>query len=85
VAEEVTGISLAEKGLLEPTFARHIRGMAGMRNVIVHVYWRLDYRAIYRAVTEQLSDFDEFARQVRAHLRKRGGPGRGEESQSATR
>ena len=56
-----------EKGLLEPTFARRIRGMAGMRNAIVHVYWRLDYQAIYRAVTEQLSDFDEFARQARTY------------------
>jgi uncharacterized protein YutE (UPF0331/DUF86 family)/predicted nucleotidyltransferase len=77
----VVGVSLTEldtsnlielagdKGLLEPAFARRIRGMAGMRNAIVHVYWRLDYQAIYRAVTEELVDFDEFARQVRAYLR----------------
>jgi len=45
-------------------------GMAGMRNAIVHVYWRLDYQAIYRAVTEGLVDFDEFARQVREYLAK---------------
>jgi uncharacterized protein YutE (UPF0331/DUF86 family) len=57
-----------EKGLLEPAFAHRIRGMTGMRNAIVHVYWRLDYDAIYRAVTEQLADLDEFARQVRAYL-----------------
>jgi uncharacterized protein YutE (UPF0331/DUF86 family)/predicted nucleotidyltransferase len=76
----VVGISLAEldttnlielageKGLLEPAFAHRIRGMAGIRNAIVHVYWRLDYQAVYRAVTEQLVDLDEFARQVRAYL-----------------
>ena len=57
-----------EKGLLESAFAHRIRGMAGMRNAIVHVYWRLDYHAIHRAVTEQLADMDEFARQVRAYL-----------------
>jgi len=57
-----------EKGLLDPGFARKIRGMAGMRNAIVHVYTRLDYAAIYRAVTADLADFDEFARQVRAKL-----------------
>jgi uncharacterized protein YutE (UPF0331/DUF86 family) len=74
----VVGISLTEldttnlielagaKGLLEPTFARQIRGMAGMRNAIVYIYWRLDYQAIYQVVTGQLTDFDEFARQVRA-------------------
>jgi len=78
----VMGVSLAEldtanlielageKGLLEAVFAQRIRGMAGMRNAIVHVYWRLDYQAIYRAVTERLVDFDEFARQVREYLVK---------------
>lgn len=79
----VVGVSLAElettnlielagdKELLAPAFAQRIRGMAGMRNAIVHVYWRLDYQAIYRAATEQLADLDEFARQVRAHLQRR--------------
>jgi len=78
----VVGLSLAElettnlielageKGLLEPAFARRIRGMVGMRNAIVHIYWRLDYDAIYRAITEQLADVDEFARQVQVYLRK---------------
>jgi uncharacterized protein YutE (UPF0331/DUF86 family)/predicted nucleotidyltransferase len=62
-----------ERGLLEPTFAQRIRGMAGMRNAIVHIYWRLDYHAIYRAVTEQLPDFDEFVRQVQGYLERQGG------------
>jgi len=57
-----------EKGLLDPAFAHKIRGMAGMRNAIVHVYWRLDYEAIHHAVTEGLRDLDEFARQVRTYL-----------------
>ena len=76
----VVGVSLAEldttnlielageKGLLEAAFAHRIRGMAGMRNAIVHVYWGLDYQAIYQAVTEGLHDLDEFARQVRTYL-----------------
>jgi uncharacterized protein YutE (UPF0331/DUF86 family)/predicted nucleotidyltransferase len=64
-------IALAgDRGLLVPEFAARIRGMAGMRNAIVHAYTRLDYQAIYRAVTEQLVDFDEFARQVRLFLAK---------------
>lgn len=60
-----------DKGLLQPAFAQRVRRMAGMRNAIVHVYWRLDYQAIYRAVTEQLIDLDEFARQVRAYLEQK--------------
>lgn len=57
-----------DRGLLDAAFARKIRGMAGMRNAIVHVYWRLDYRAIYEIVTEKLGDFDELARQVKRYL-----------------
>ncbi|WP_027357098.1 type VII toxin-antitoxin system HepT family RNase toxin [Desulfofundulus thermocisternus] len=57
-----------ERGLLDHRFARRIKGMAGMRNAIVHVYWRLDYRAIYKTVTEELGDFEEFARQVTFYL-----------------
>ena len=70
----------AEKGLLEGGFARRIRGMAGMRNAIVRVYWRLDYQAIYQAVTEELADFAEFARQVTLYLfneQGRSGQGKG--------
>lgn len=63
---------VGEKGLLQPGFAHRIRGMAGMRNAIVHVYWRLDYEAIYRAVTDRLVDLDEFARQIRAYLQREG-------------
>ena len=58
-----------EKGLLTPDFAHNIRGMAGMRNAIVHVYWRMDYEAIYQSITQDLGDFDEFARQVQTYLR----------------
>lgn len=57
-----------EKGLIEPGFARRIRGMAGMRNAIVHVYLRLDYEAIYEVISRRLEDFDEFARQVKRYL-----------------
>lgn len=57
-----------EKGLLEPVFAQRIRGMASMRNAIVHIYWRLDYEAVYQALTKGLADLDEFARQVQSYL-----------------
>jgi len=76
----VVGVSIAEvettnlielageKGLIDPGFARRIKGMAGMRNAIVHVYLRLDYAAIYEVISQRLADFDEFARQVRDYL-----------------
>ena len=51
-------------------FARKIRGMQGMRNVIVHVYWNLDYKKIYRMIKEDLSDFENFARYIIEYVEK---------------
>ncbi|MEW5766373.1 MAG: HepT-like ribonuclease domain-containing protein [bacterium] len=78
----VTGVSLTdynstnliklsgEKGLLPYSFANKIKGMAGMRNAIVHVYWNLDYQVIYKAITENLADLDEFAKRVEEFLER---------------
>lgn len=78
----VKGVSLAkinstnlielcgQKGLIPYSFANKIKGMAGMRNAIVHVYWDLNYEAIYKAITESLVDFDEFARKVDEFLER---------------
>lgn len=59
-----------EKGLIKHDFPQKIKWMAGMRNAIVHVYWRLDYEIIYRATTGKLADFDEFTRQVQNHIKE---------------
>ncbi|MBU1626271.1 DUF86 domain-containing protein [bacterium] len=78
----VKGVSLAkinstnlielcgQKELIPYSFANKIKGMAGMRNAIVHVYWDLSYEAIYKAITESLVDFDEFARKVDKFLER---------------
>lgn len=63
--DTITIIELAgQRGLIPPEFARSIRGMVGMRNAIVHIYWNLDYQAIYEMLTNRLSDFEAFASYV---------------------
>ena len=78
----VKGVSLQEldttnlidlaghKGLLPASFANEIRGMAGMRNAIVHAYVNLDYQAIFEIVTRRLSDLDRFGRHVLDYLER---------------
>lgn len=51
-------------------FARKIREMQGMRNAIVHVYWNLDYKKIYKMIKENLSDFENFARYIIEYVEK---------------
>lgn len=78
----VKGVSLQEldttnlielaglRGLLPASFAQRIRGMAGMRNAIVHAYVNLEHRAIYDMIAGRLSDFDEFGRHVLTYLER---------------
>jgi uncharacterized protein YutE (UPF0331/DUF86 family)/predicted nucleotidyltransferase len=56
------------RGLLPAEFAQRIRGMAGVRNAIVHAYVNLDYRGIYDLLTSRLPEFDEFGRHVLQYL-----------------
>ena len=78
----VKGVSLTEldttnlidlvsaRGLVPSSFARDIRGMAGVRKAIVHVYVNLDHRAIHETVARRLLDFDEFDRHVIRYLER---------------
>ena len=39
---------------------RKVRSMRAFRNILVHRYGRVDDRAVFRVLTEQLTDFDTF-------------------------
>lgn len=61
---------LGEEGILPKTFARKIRGMAGLRNILVHAYLDLDPEKI-GAHLRNLKDFEEFARHILRYLKKK--------------
>jgi uncharacterized protein YutE (UPF0331/DUF86 family)/predicted nucleotidyltransferase len=55
---------LGRNGVIPFEFSQKIRGMAGMRNAIVHVYWNLDYEKIFEMIKKRLIDFEDFARYI---------------------
>jgi uncharacterized protein YutE (UPF0331/DUF86 family) len=59
---------LGETGILPAGFARKIRGMAGLRNIIVHEYTGVDLKKLYNFLKNNLSDFTDFARYVTHYL-----------------
>lgn len=61
---------LGKNGVIPYDFSQKIRGMAGMRNAIVHVYWNLDYEKVFEMVKERLSDFEDFARYILDYVYK---------------
>lgn len=61
---------LGKNGVIPYDFSKKIRGMAGMRNAIVHIYWNLDYEKIFETAKDRLNDFEEFARHIINYIEK---------------
>ncbi len=51
---------LVENGLVEPELGRRLQRMARFRNMLVHVYWKVDYEQVYRILRENLKDLRNF-------------------------
>lgn len=64
---------LGREGVIPSGFARRIRGMQGMRNAIVHVYWNLSYEKVYEMIKLNLKDFEDFVRYVLEFVEKGNG------------
>ncbi len=54
-------VSLGRTGIVPPEFAERIRGMAGLRNILVHSYLEVDFAKLIAALG-RLGDFEEFAK-----------------------
>lgn len=53
------GRILAERGIVSMDLGRRLQAMAGMRNVLVHLYLAVDHEVIYRTVVADLGAFEE--------------------------
>lgn len=52
--------ALAERGAFSPEFTAKLVQMARFRNRLVHIYWEVDDRELYRYLRERLQDISEF-------------------------
>jgi len=64
---DVFGI-LANHDVIPAEFANNLTLMAGFRNRIVHLYMDLDSFTIHDILTNNLDDFDRFARCIHDHM-----------------
>jgi len=58
----------AEHNLLPADLADRLQDAAGMRNVIVHLYQRIDYGILHTSIKPALRDFGEFVALFEAQL-----------------
>ncbi len=55
---------LYENGLIEKGLEERLQNMARFRNLLVHVYGKVDDKRVYEFLKANLGDFDAFARQI---------------------
>ncbi len=61
---------LQEKKVISNELSEVLHDMKGFRNILVHKYGKVDDHKSFIFLTEQLGDFDTFAREVREYLKK---------------
>jgi uncharacterized protein YutE (UPF0331/DUF86 family) len=59
---------LTTLGVIDADLAQRLRQMARFRNLLVHLYWQVDDRRVYRILHENLDDLSEYRRRVRDWL-----------------
>jgi uncharacterized protein YutE (UPF0331/DUF86 family) len=52
---------LYEDGLIPQDLMQNLQQMARFRNLLVHMYWKIDYSRVYSAIRSHLGDLRAFA------------------------
>ena len=55
---------LGEEGILTPELSQNLQQMARFRNMLVHVYWKVDYDRVYAILQSHLGDLRAFIRAI---------------------
>ncbi len=63
-------LKLGQHGIIPRDFSEKIQGMAGLRNILIHEYLRVDVSKIYDLLKKRMGDFTEFMSYVQSYLER---------------
>ena len=61
---------LAEEGIIPKDLSKELADLAGFRNVLVHIYWRLNLEEVYGVLKNDLKNIKEFKAIVKKLLQE---------------
>jgi len=64
------GKILREEGLVPAHLGKQIEAMVGMRNVLVHLYWDVDYSLLHKTIVEEMDTFERCTERIFFYLDK---------------
>ncbi len=63
-------LSLGKYEVIPENFAEKIKGMAGYRNRLVHLYWKVEPEEILSTIKKDLDDFNKFIKHIENFIKK---------------
>lgn len=54
-------VTLADAGVVSQDLSERLQKMARFRNLLVHIYWKLDYNRVYDIMLADIGDLRSFA------------------------
>jgi len=61
---------MLEKDVLDEELAKRLIRMVKFRNMLVHLYWKVEDEMLYEYLRSNLNDFKEFKASIRHYLRR---------------
>jgi uncharacterized protein YutE (UPF0331/DUF86 family) len=55
---------LAESGIIPADLSANLQAMSRFRNLLIHMYWKVDYAKLYEVIREDLGDLRRFAQAI---------------------
>lgn len=64
-------LKLGHHGIIPMDFSERIQGMAGLRNILIHEYLRVDVPKLYEYLKNRLGDFTDYMSYIQEYLGKK--------------
>ena len=61
---------MSQQGVLEGDLVGRLIEMVKFRNMLVHLYWKIENDRLYQYLKENLGDFEAFKEAIRKYLKK---------------
>ncbi|WP_456471985.1 type VII toxin-antitoxin system HepT family RNase toxin [Methanocaldococcus sp.] len=66
-------IILGKHKIISQDLAEKLANMAKFRNMLVHIYWKIDDKKVYEIMKKDVSDLNEFIKEVKDYVSKQRG------------
>ena len=60
---------LSDAKIITGELSDKLKKVASLRNILIHKYWEIDDRKVFKSAKENIGDFEEFLRQINEFIK----------------